>query len=80
VPWLPTLLNDLATWAVGAGMTYLVTRAWFFVKRQSASGRQAAAGFEPHRHLPIRSERIDAALAKRRIAAADIARIGQLAC
>jgi hypothetical protein len=75
---LTSLLNDVVGAAVFAGLSHLAIGAVGLGKRLLARDRAVPILSSNHTG-PTRSERIEASLAKRRLAAADIAWIGQLA-
>jgi hypothetical protein len=75
---LMSLFNDVVGAALFVGLSHLAVGAVGLGKRLLASDR-AVPVLSSHRAAPSCAERIEASLAKRRLAAADIARIGQLA-
>ena len=75
---LRSLLNDVVGAAVFAGLSHLAMGAVNLGKCLLASDRAVPVLSSDHTG-PTRSERIEASLAMRRLAAADIARISQLA-
>jgi len=75
---LPALINDIAADAVVNVLCHLAASAVRLLKGSLAGDRLAPVLSSNHAG-PTRSERIEGSLAKRRLAAADIAWIGLLA-